>query len=213
MDAREAALRVDGATDQHELLFALVAWWQLLRHSRIANVIDAVADKLAVHREPIGTQKRAHAEWLAVAKLRDPADIRRLVDALWYASPEQALARLGPLAERDDPQVAPALLGLLARDCVRWRNARAVWDRIVALVVDARDVRMHDAIATALPLVGGALRSRTGDRLHGELEAARSRIPREEPVLDVTAERLVASLERELGVSPRPRRFTLDELL
>jgi hypothetical protein len=213
MDAREAALRVEGATDQHELLFALVAWWQRLRHSRIATLVDVLSRRLGIDRGPLDTKRRAHAEWMATVKLRDPVDVPRLVEAMWHASAEQAYARLGALVERDDPQVGPALLALLERDCSRWRNARSLWDRVVAAVIDARDVRMHEAIETALQHVGGALRSRTGDRLHGELEAARSRIPREEPTLDAQADRLIANLERELAVAPRPRKATLDELL
>ncbi|MCW5802394.1 MAG: hypothetical protein KIT31_08405 [Deltaproteobacteria bacterium] len=184
-----------------------------MRHPRIADLVDLVAAKLAAGRPALAPTKRVHTEWLAVAKLRDPADVRRLVDGLATSSTTQALERLRALTERDDPQLGVALLGLLRGSDKRWRSARELWEAIVDCVLQLHDLRVRDEIDAVLPLVGQAIDSSVGDDVYERLAAARATVPPAPPQLDADEARILAGLERELGTRPRARPRPLDELL
>lgn len=99
-----------------EILAALLDAWADNRHPSIVELVDAAARRALETRAPrklAATLAERHAQWLTVARARDPLDLDWLIASLIPSRVEQARERLTELdAWPDDPRIVIGLLGL-----------------------------------------------------------------------------------------------------
>jgi uncharacterized protein (TIGR02996 family) len=149
---RVSVLDAIEAGDHEEACARLLERWRIAAQPEIADALDLVSAKLTRPPIPGDSAAERHAEWLAIAAQRDPADVPRLVRGLLdgtSAAPVQA--RIEVLVERGrDPRVATALVDIVKAQVVfvsKPKFWRAVLDGIDAM----RDVRQIQALIDATP--------------------------------------------------------------
>jgi uncharacterized protein (TIGR02996 family) len=111
-----ASEKLEKGSDE-EALIALLHGWRLIKAPRIADAIDRVSERMTKARPPLGgekTVKARHEAWLVLANKRNPADIGRLIAALWPAKWMDAYTFIESLVKApDDPRIARALAELI----------------------------------------------------------------------------------------------------
>jgi uncharacterized protein (TIGR02996 family) len=147
---RDALHALDGG-DHHGALVALLEAWRACPSPEIAACVETTSRRLEASLPAIDgkTRKAIHAEWIRIARDRDPADLPRLLDAVThtYGRATDALERVAAIAGWPaDPRTAAAIVRQLRVPAFYTSSTKPFWTALLELAVAHGDPRAIDAL-------------------------------------------------------------------
>ena len=195
-----------------DVIAALLDAWRDHHHPAIAELVSAAARRAAEGQAPrqlAGNLPARHAQWMAVARMRDPLALDWLLDNFTPPYADLAMERIAELASwPDDPRVATGVLALgRTKPLV---SHRPLWTQIVRIV--RKRVALH--LAPLVVELTSSARVTAFDAWMQTKLAILTRDLAQLPALDPPDATLVAALEQRLEVRrDRASRKTADDFL
>jgi uncharacterized protein (TIGR02996 family) len=135
-DHRAALTAAFGARDGGAALTAALAWWRETRAPALADLVDAISDRVS------GSPATSEVEFTNLAMKKDAADLGRLLPAL-RELPVSFLPTASELlaAYADDPRIPSALVGWTTPPITTSTSKNAFWTKMFEIAKRTRDVR------------------------------------------------------------------------
>src|SRR5688572_25647807 len=147
------------ANNNEGALRLLLDVWREKRNPRIANLIDRVSDHIRDARGPLKAKsvKERTANWIALAKKKNPSDVGTLLATPWPGTWKDAAPLLEPLnGFPSDPRIAMALVRILEASPYDTWTSRIFYGPLLRMVQKSLDLR------TLPTLVADLERKRSG---------------------------------------------------
>ena len=208
----EAALAAMRTGDLRAALTALIAAWQRVPATALADAVATIGARAQLGLEPPDgkTAKLRDEAWFAAAAAGDPIVRGTLVDTLKSTrGTTGTLARIQALVPARDPRVTKKIIDFIAVPVFTVQNTSGAcdfWEAMLGLLPALGDPRVGECELVALATMEQFIRDRwiRDDAGVGALRAELARIYRGAPVLETHDAALVREIVDAIPAAPKP---------